>query len=92
MAVKIRLQRKGKKKSPTYSIVVTDTRNPRDGKFIEHLGNYNPIINSTSYKKIWILEDRILYWMSHGAKMSKVVSRLLNYNSILPRNPIKKGN
>jgi small subunit ribosomal protein S16 len=90
MAVKLRLQRKGKKKSPTYSIVAADARSPRDGKFLEYLGSYNPVPDSQNFKKIWLLNDRISYWLSEGAQPTSVVARILSYGLKYPRCPIYK--
>jgi len=87
MSVKIRLQRKGKKNHPCYSIVATDSRSPRDGKFLEYLGYYNP---HKEEKKVLFLEDRIKYWLGEGAQPTKTVSRLLGYAQMYPRCPIMK--
>ncbi len=64
----------GKKKQPTYRVVVTDSRSPRDGRFIETIGFYNP---RTEPPTVQIEEDRALYWLSQGAQPSDAVARLL---------------
>ncbi|BAC24395.1 rpsP [Wigglesworthia glossinidia endosymbiont of Glossina brevipalpis] len=73
----IRLSRKGSKNKPFYQIVASDNRKPRDGKFIEKLGFFNPISIEKS-KKIFIKTDRINLWMSKGAKLSDRVKNLLH--------------
>jgi small subunit ribosomal protein S16 len=72
--VRIRLRRVGAKKQPSYRVVVADSRSPRDGRFIERLGWYNPRTDPPSFK---IEEDRALYWLSVGAQPSDAVARLL---------------
>lgn len=74
MAVKLRLARVGAKKHPFYRVVVTDSRNPRDGKFIEHVGVYDP---NREPVEIRFDMDRINYWMSVGATPSDTVAELL---------------
>ncbi len=72
--VRIRLLRRGKNKKPTYRIVVADARSPRDGKFIEIIGNYNPVQQP---KELNIKADRARYWLSVGAQPSDTVAYLL---------------
>lgn len=72
--VRIRLSRRGKNKKPTYRIVVADARSPRDGKFIEIIGNYNPVQQP---KVLNIKTDRARYWLSVGAQPSDTVKYLL---------------
>mgnify|MGYP001289715456 FL=1 len=74
--VTIRLARTGAKKRPFYHIVVADSRSPRDGRFIERLGFYNPIAVGAE-EKLRVNNDRIEYWVSQGAQPSSAVSRLL---------------
>ncbi|WBF65234.1 MAG: 30S ribosomal protein S16 [Candidatus Kinetoplastibacterium crithidii] len=74
--VVIRLARGGSKKRPFYSLVATDSRNRRDGRFIERLGFYNPVAVEGP-DKIRISLDRIKYWKDNGAELSSVVSRLV---------------
>jgi len=80
--VKIRLRRMGKKKQPTYRVVVADSRAPRDGRFIETIGFYNP---RTEPPTVQIKEDRALYWLSQGAQPSDAVARLLRNKGTLDR-------
>ena len=80
--VKIRLRRTGKKKQPSYRVVVADSRAPRDGRFIEIIGFYNP---RTEPPTVQIKEDRALYWLSQGAQLSDAVARLLKKQGTLDR-------
>jgi len=80
--VKIRLRRMGKKKQPTYRLVVADSRSPRDGRFIETIGFYNP---RTEPPTVQIKEDRALYWLSQGAQLTDAVARLLRNKGTLDR-------
>ncbi len=75
MAVKIRLRRMGAKKAPFYRVVVADSRSPRDGRFIEEIGYYNPI---TEPAEIKIDEEKATKWINNGAQPTDVVKRLLN--------------
>jgi len=89
LAVKIRLRRMGKKKRPIYKIVAADVRSPRDGKFLEALGLYNPL---TDPHTVDIKEDRVLYWLSNGAQPTKTVKSLLRQKGITLKNElIKRG-
>jgi len=72
--VKIRLRRVGAKKQPSYRVVVTDSRSPRDGRFIETIGHYNP---RTEPPTVVIKEERALYWLSQGAQPTDAVNRML---------------
>jgi small subunit ribosomal protein S16 len=74
MAVKIRLKRMGAKKTPFYRIVVSDSRTPRDGRFIEEIGSYNPLTNPAEFK---VDKERAQYWLSNGAQPSDTVRSLL---------------
>ena len=74
MAVKLRLTRVGSKKNPIYRIVAADSRSPRDGKFLEIVGRYNP---QTDPSTIEFDEERIRHWLSKGAQPSNTVQRLL---------------
>lgn len=80
--MKIRLRRMGKKKQPTYRVVVADSRSPRDGRFIETIGFYNP---RTEPPTVQIKEDRALYWLSQGAQLTDAVARLLRNKGTLDR-------
>ena len=75
MAVHIRLARHGSKKTPFYRIVVTDHRNPRDGRFIETVGTFDP---SKEQLTLTLKEDRLDYWTKQGAQSSATVARLLS--------------
>ena len=74
MAVKIRLARHGAKKNPFYRIVVADSESPRDGKFLENVGTYDPLYDPA---KITLKSERIQYWMAQGAKPTDTVRTLL---------------
>lgn len=82
MAVKIRLKRMGAKKSPFYRIVVADSRSPRDGRFIETVGTYNPVVNPAEVK---IDEELTLQWLQNGAKPSDTVRNLLSKEGIMEK-------
>ncbi len=88
MATRIRLQRHGKKARAFYHIVAADARAPRDGKFIEKLGTYNPNTNPAT---IEINFDRALYWVQVGAEMTDTARALLSYKGILYKNHLIKG-
>ena len=75
MAVKMRLRRMGQKKAPFYRIVVADSRAPRDGKFVEEIGYYNPLTEPVEVK---INEEKANKWLSNGAQPTDVVKRLFN--------------
>lgn len=79
MAVRIRLSRQGKKKAPFYRLVVADSRSPRDGKFIELIGTYNPMTDPAA---VTINEDRALYWLGVGALPSDTARGLLKKEGI----------
>lgn len=82
MAVKIRLKRMGAKKSPFYRLVVTDSRFPRDGRFIEEIGYYNPISNPAQLK---VEEEKALKWLRNGSQPSDTVKALLNRAGIIQK-------
>jgi len=77
MALAIRLARGGAKKRPYYRIVVADSRMPRDGRYIEKVGSYNPMLNKDDEKRVILLEERIKHWIGEGARPSDRVSRFL---------------
>lgn len=79
MATKIRLRRMGAKKAPFYRVVVADARSPRDGRFIEEIGYYNPISEPTELK---INEEQALKWLNNGAEPSETVKQLLKKTGI----------
>ena len=78
MAVAIRLSRGGSKKRPYYRIVVADSRNARDGRFIEKVGTYNPLLAKDSPERVKLDADRIAHWLSVGAQPSDRVLRFLD--------------
>ncbi len=78
MAVKIRLARGGRKKLPCYGIVVADARSPRDGRFIEKIGYYHPLLAKDNEQRVVFNKDRVDYWVSVGAEMTGTVSRLMD--------------
>ncbi|GAB6279547.1 MAG: 30S ribosomal protein S16 [Lentimicrobium sp.] len=88
MAVRMRLQRFGKKGQPFYHIVVADGRAPRDGRFIEKLGTYNPLTNPADIK---IDMDRAIYWLNVGAQPTDTVKALLSYKGVLLRRHLLRG-
>ena len=77
MSIKIRLSRGGAKKRPYYRIVVADTRSPRDGRYIERVGTYNPMLAKDDAGRVTLVEDRIKHWLGEGAKPSDRVHRFL---------------
>ncbi len=88
MPAKIRLQRHGKKGQPFYHIVVADSRAPRDGKFIEKLGTYNPLTNPA---QINIKFDRALYWYSVGAQPTDTARSLLSKTGVMMKYHLMRG-
>ena len=88
MAVKIRLARRGRKKAAIYDIVVADARSPRDGKFIEKLGTYNPNTNPAS---IDFSEDKAFQWLMNGAQPTDTVKAMLSYTGVLYRIHLQIG-
>lgn len=89
MAVKLRLKRMGKKKQPMYRVVAADARSPRDGKFLESIGSYNPLTNPHS---VQINEERAFYWLNSGAQPTDTVKSLLKQKGIILKHHLmKKG-
>lgn len=82
MAVKLRLLRMGAKKAPFYRIVAADSRAPRDGRFIELLGTYDPRTNPA---KVTIKEEEVLKWLNNGAQLSDTVRNLLSKEGIIKK-------
>jgi small subunit ribosomal protein S16 len=80
MAVRIRLSRHGKKKAPFYRLIVTDSRSPRDGRFIEILGTYNPLTDPAEIK---VNAERATYWLGNGASPSDTAKILLQKAGVL---------
>ncbi len=87
MAVKLRLRRMGKKKQPIYKVVAADSRSPRDGKFLEAVGLYNPLTNPHT---IELKEDRVFYWLKNGAQPTDTVKSLLRQKGLTLKNELSK--
>ena len=79
MSLKIRLARAGAKKRPYYHIVVADSRSPRDGRFIEKVGSYNPMLPAEHEDRVRLVGERIAYWLSKGALATDRVARFLGH-------------
>ncbi len=92
MAVKIRLARFGTKKRPYYRIVAADVRMPRDGRYIEHIGSFNPLLPKDSEDRVKMDEERIKYWLSVGAEPTDRIKRFLDAAGILKREPRNNPN
>jgi small subunit ribosomal protein S16 len=82
--LKIRLSMGGVRKRPIYKIVIADSRYPRDGKFIEKIGSYNPLLPKDKKERIKVEAERVKYWMSKGAQPTLRVSRILGEAQIMP--------
>ena len=85
MAMKIRLARGGSKKRPFYSIVATDSRMPRDGRFLEKLGTYNPLLAKDDEKRVVMNLERVQHWLSEGAQPTDRVARFLEAAGVRPK-------
>lgn len=85
--VKLRLRRTGRKKHPVYKIVAADSRSPRDGRFIESLGTYNPNINPA---QVEVKENRVFHWLKSGALPTPTVRNLLSRKGILLKMNLQK--
>ncbi|MGP1362179.1 MAG: 30S ribosomal protein S16 [Bacteroides sp.] len=88
MAVKIRLSRHGRKNRPFYHVVVADSRAPRDGRFIERLGSYDPMTNPAT---IELNVERALYWLHQGAQPTNTANRILSYKGVLLKKHLEGG-
>lgn len=84
MSVSIRMSRHGAKKRPFYHIVVADARSPRDGKYLERVGTYNPMIAKDNPERVKLEADRIKHWLGVGAQPSDRVARFLGAAGIIP--------
>ncbi|KIC51940.1 30S ribosomal protein S16 [Tateyamaria sp. ANG-S1] len=94
MAMKIRLARGGSKKRPFYRIVAADSRMPRDGRYIEKLGTYNPLLPKDSEERVKMNMERVQYWLGQGAQPTDRISRMLEAAGVVEkkdRNNPKKG-
>ena len=85
MAVSLRLSRGGSKKRPYYKIVVSNSRAPRDGKYLEQVGTYNPLLAKDDANRVRLVEDRVKYWLSVGGQPTDRVARLLDKAGIKER-------
>ena len=85
MAISIRLARGGAKKRPVYRIVVADSRNPRDGKYLERLGTYNPLLPKDSGERVKLDAERAAHWLKVGAQPSDRVARFLDAAGLMKR-------
>ena len=89
--LKIRLSRGGTKKRPVYKVVVADSRRARDGRFIEKVGFFNPLLPKDKKERVGLEADRIKYWLSEGAQPTTRVARILGENNIIPM-PVNGNN
>jgi small subunit ribosomal protein S16 len=87
MSVSLRLSRGGSKKRPYYKIVIANSRAPRDGKFLEQVGTYNPLLAKDDENRVRLVEDRVKYWLGVGAQPTDRVARLLDKAGIKERAP-----
>lgn len=90
MSLKIRLARAGAKKRPYYHIVVADSRSPRDGRFIEKLGSYNPMLPAEHDDRVRLQGERIQHWMSQGALPTERVAKFLGRAGLAPMPAIRE--
>jgi small subunit ribosomal protein S16 len=88
MSLKIRLARAGAKKRPFYSIVVADARSPRDGRFIEKLGTYNPMLDRNHADRVTLKSERIRHWLGVGALPTERVARFLGDAGLIEKPPL----
>ncbi|MDG1407701.1 MAG: 30S ribosomal protein S16 [Octadecabacter sp.] len=94
MAMKIRLARGGSKKRPFYRIVAADSRMPRDGRYVEKLGTYNPLLAKDAEDRVVMNMERVQYWLGEGAQPTDRISRFLEAAGVLPKKDranLKKG-
>ena len=89
--LKIRMSRGGAKKRPVYKIVIADSRKPRDGRFIEKVGIFNPLLPKDKKERLSLDVERIKYWLSKGAKPSDRIARFLGEADVIPK-PAQKNN
>ncbi|RVU03745.1 30S ribosomal protein S16 [Novosphingobium umbonatum] len=85
MSVSLRLSRGGSKKRPYYKIVIANSTAPRDGKFLEQVGTYNPLLAKDDENRVRLVEDRVKYWLGVGAQPTDRVARLLDKAGIKER-------
>jgi small subunit ribosomal protein S16 len=84
MPVRIRLRRMGAKNRPFYRVVVADSRSPRDGRFIETVGHYDPLTNPPTAR---VNAEKVRYWLSHGAQPTDAVRRILRWTGVVQEAP-----
>ncbi len=84
MSLKIRLSRAGAKKRPYYHIVVADSRSPRDGRFLEKVGSYNPMLPAEHEERIRLQSERITHWLGQGALPTERVAKFLGHAGLAP--------
>jgi small subunit ribosomal protein S16 len=89
MSLKIRLARAGAKKRPYYHIVVADSRSPRDGRFIERVGTYNPLLPIDHADRVRLVSERITHWLGQGALATERVARFLGNAGLAPA-PVRR--
>ena len=89
--LKIRMSRGGAKKRPVYKIVIADSRKPRDGRFIEKVGFFNPLLPKDKKERLSLDIERIKYWLEKGAKPSDRIARFLGESNVIPK-PAQKNN
>ena len=85
MSVALRLSRGGSKKRPYYNVVVSNSRSPRDGKYLEQVGTYNPLLAKDDENRVRLIEDRVRYWLGVGAQPTDRVARMLDKAGIKER-------
>ncbi len=85
MGLKIRLARAGAKKRPYYHIVIADSRSPRDGRFIEKVGSYNPMLPAEHEERVRLQQERITHWLGEGATATDRVARFLGNAGLMPK-------
>lgn len=91
MALKIRMSRGGRRNLPFYRIVIADSRKPRDGRYIERVGTYNPLLGHDNEQRVTLVKERIQYWLSQGAKPSERVAIFLGKAGLIatPKQPVR---
>jgi small subunit ribosomal protein S16 len=90
MAIKIRMSRAGAKKRPFYKIVVADSRSPRDGRFIEKIGTFNPMVTKDHPERLILNQERLKHWLSVGAKPSDRIAKFLFEIKLGPKPVIRE--
>lgn len=91
MSVKMRLARGGAKKRPFYAIVIADSRSPRDGRFVERIGTYNPMLPKDHPDRVTLKEERVQHWLSVGAQPTDRVARFLGSKGLAPVPAVKNN-